>query len=281
MQWVAADEPSISDRAVWSALMHLAGADLRAGPTEYLHGEGDIHAWIDELGGGGVLDTDADSPDVRGRRRSGQRLPTMPQLPPLPSSLLGRFSEDIGLFRCEFSELSSWIHESIGESWSMTKSSASIRSQTRLFRLENPYSAVLLVSIGSGWTLLMRDGPLGGDPGLYPSRAARDLGVQAVRAAACDADDWPLHGCVFAMFDPSSSDPLFTLRTVSATEENRGRWRFDEFGDPLSFEMTERYSARRIRDRLTPEMVRSYLFALGVPTFTLDATYPVALLRRK
>jgi hypothetical protein len=48
-QWVAADDPGVADRAVWSALKHLAGADLLAGPSEYLHGEDDIHAWIDEV----------------------------------------------------------------------------------------------------------------------------------------------------------------------------------------------------------------------------------------
>lgn len=49
MQWVARDDPGVEDRAVWSALKHLAGADLEAGPSDYLHGEEDMHAWIDEL----------------------------------------------------------------------------------------------------------------------------------------------------------------------------------------------------------------------------------------
>ncbi|MGH3117442.1 MAG: DNA-binding protein, partial [Gaiellales bacterium] len=51
MQWVSADAPGVSDRVVWSALKHLAGADLLAGPSVYLHGEDDIHAWIDEVDG--------------------------------------------------------------------------------------------------------------------------------------------------------------------------------------------------------------------------------------
>lgn len=49
VQWVRRDDPGVSDPVVWSALTHLAGADLRVGPDDYLHGEEDIHAWIDEL----------------------------------------------------------------------------------------------------------------------------------------------------------------------------------------------------------------------------------------
>lgn len=48
-RWVSLDDPGVADRAVWSALKHLAGADLLSEPGQYLHGEDDIHAWIDEL----------------------------------------------------------------------------------------------------------------------------------------------------------------------------------------------------------------------------------------
>lgn len=48
-QWVALDDPGIEDPAVWSAIRHLAGADLQCEPGVYLHDESDIHAWIDEL----------------------------------------------------------------------------------------------------------------------------------------------------------------------------------------------------------------------------------------
>ena len=36
-------------------------------------------------------------------------------------------------------------------------------------------------------------------------------------------------------------------------------------GEPLDFEQTDRYTARRKRDRFTPGMLGEYLRALGVP----------------
>lgn len=48
-EWVRMDEPTVDDPAVWSALCHLAGADLQTAPGKYLHQDIDFHAWLDEL----------------------------------------------------------------------------------------------------------------------------------------------------------------------------------------------------------------------------------------
>jgi len=48
-QWVRLECPGIEDRAVWSGLKHLAGADLKESPQSYLHHDIDFHAWLDEL----------------------------------------------------------------------------------------------------------------------------------------------------------------------------------------------------------------------------------------
>ena len=46
-KWVVADEPPAMADAVWEALVHLHGCDLRHGPTEdYLHSDAQIHAWL-------------------------------------------------------------------------------------------------------------------------------------------------------------------------------------------------------------------------------------------
>jgi hypothetical protein len=47
--WIRMQDPPVSDPVVWSALRHLAGADLRTSPGEYLHHDIDFHAWLDEL----------------------------------------------------------------------------------------------------------------------------------------------------------------------------------------------------------------------------------------
>jgi hypothetical protein len=47
--WVAADRPEVADGVVWTALKRLGGADLRAGPDDFLYFEPDFHAWLDEV----------------------------------------------------------------------------------------------------------------------------------------------------------------------------------------------------------------------------------------
>lgn len=54
-QWVAAAHPGVDDPVVWTALTRLGGADLRAGPDDFLYFEPDFHAWLDEV-------EDADEP---------------------------------------------------------------------------------------------------------------------------------------------------------------------------------------------------------------------------
>ena len=45
-------------------------------------------------------------------------------------------------------------------------------------------------------------------------------------------------------------------RAVMTHKESR--WGFSEFGEPFPFEQVEKYTERRIKDRLTFEMVEDY-----------------------
>lgn len=47
--WVIAPDPVVEDRVVWTALKELSGVDLRVNATDYLHGEADIHEWLDRV----------------------------------------------------------------------------------------------------------------------------------------------------------------------------------------------------------------------------------------
>lgn len=49
-QWIRLQDPNIEDLIVWQAIQCLAGADLRVSRTEYLHKEGDLLAWLKDLG---------------------------------------------------------------------------------------------------------------------------------------------------------------------------------------------------------------------------------------
>jgi hypothetical protein len=53
------------------------------------------------------------------------------------------------------------------------------------------------------------------------------------------------------------------VRSIACVYEGK-TWRFAQFGTPYEFEEVARYAAPRKKDRLTCEMVRNYLAALGV-----------------
>ena len=57
----------------------------------------------------------------------------------------------------------------------------------------------------------------------------------------------------------------FPRRYIAAHHESR--WEFVDQGDPLPFEEIEQYQARRIKDRLTPEMVERYYSHFGIDLF--------------
>ena len=60
----------------------------------------------------------------------------------------------------------------------------------------------------------------------------------------------------------------FPRRYITAHHESR--WEFVEQGEPLPFEEVEQYQARRIKDRLTPEMVERYCSHFGIDLFNPD-----------
>jgi hypothetical protein len=52
-------------------------------------------------------------------------------------------------------------------------------------------------------------------------------------------------------------------RTIAAHATD-GRWTWDQSGVPFDFEHTERYSARRIRDRFDRTLLLEYLERFGI-----------------
>ena len=58
------------------------------------------------------------------------------------------------------------------------------------------------------------------------------------------------------------------FRYVGATKESR--WVWDDGGEPFVWEEVEAYKEKRIRDRLTPEMVERYCAHLGIDLFDPD-----------
>lgn len=69
--------------------------------------------------------------------------------------------------------------------------------------------------------------------------------------------------CQLWIQDPTGPPPLHIVRTISAYAQD-GRWSWHESGDPQPFEDPDRYTARRIRDRLDRALLVRYLESLGI-----------------
>ena len=87
---------------------------------------------------------------------------------------------------------------------------------------------------------------------------------------AADATIFSLYGAE----EHEGPDGLPTNSVRGVYAMNDSYWTFDAYGEEQPFEQPERYSERRIRDRFTPEMLRSYLAALGIRAFDEDFYMP-------
>jgi hypothetical protein len=135
----------------------------------------------------------------------------------------------------------------------------------------------MLVAWGS-WVALFTDGPLGTDVGMLPSLAARQLGCRAIRATLSTRDSPGGEARILEAYEPDADDRVLRLRRSIVAIDDGDRWTFTQRGQPyffedtISFEDTERYGARSIRERFTAPMLHAYLNALGV-----DPSAPLAL----
>jgi hypothetical protein len=196
---------------------------------------------------------------------------------------MGLTSSTVGLFRTTSSTLAQFLAQRLGPEWwcqPFVPTRIGVFAE-ELSASREPYDHLKLLAELDGWTLMLTDGPAGTDLGVLPSLVARELGVPTVRASAVEACDRSLAGASFETFDPDASSGMRFGRWVSAIDDG-SRWVFAESDiPPLSFEDVTAYSRRRIRDRLTSEMVRRYVRDFGVPEFDLDLELPGYLVRRE
>ena len=74
----------------------------------------------------------------------------------------------------------------------------------------------------------------------------------------------------FELFAPQPREFLNYERSVGALHDGT-RWCFEVQGTVQPYEEVDQYSARKIRDRFTPEMLERYCSALGIRIF--DETF--------
>lgn len=140
----------------------------------------------------------------------------------------------------------------------------------------------LFVPTGSPWTAYFDNGWRGPDPGgvtgyLAPERiGCRGLWMSAIPHTLrhTPAGGRGRYGSAqLGLYGPGGAPPDNAIRVIYAVNDG-GPWEFGQFGEPLPFEETERYRARRIKDRFTLEMLRDYLQELGIRAFQEDYYLP-------
>jgi hypothetical protein len=146
----------------------------------------------------------------------------------------------------------------------------------RLEPLQAPWTRELLIAHGQRWTAYLNNDLGGGDPWPASSYIAKLLGVHGVIAIHQPPTKVGHASTQLQLLGPEGEPPLLYVRTLAAHAED-GRWSWDTSGAPLPFEDPSRYRARRVRDRLTRDLLVAYLAALGI-TVDDDARYGPAVL---
>lgn len=144
-----------------------------------------------------------------------------------------------------------------------------------LLPFESPWSRVLLAPCGD-WTALVNNGLYGGDSTAPGPAIGRVLNVGCVVASAVPRYGPGHEQTQLEVFGPEGEPPLMNIRSLSATATD-GRWQWFESGRPFEFEDSERYAARRKRDRFDRELLLDYLEHLDIPA-RHDAAYGPAIL---
>ena len=131
----------------------------------------------------------------------------------------------------------------------------------------------------SSWTAYFDCGWRGTDAFTTVSHLCTTIGCRGVRGVsvphtikkAVGREVGRSGATMFELYLPDANSCSFLniRRSISAAYD--GRWTFDANGEPpLDFEQLERYNARQIRDRFTPEMLDEYLRSFGILCFSAD-----------
>lgn len=145
---------------------------------------------------------------------------------------------------------------------------------SRLEPLSPAATKELFLESTFGWTAYFANGCRGSDPFLPMLQLSKALEVTALRA--CQSPASALYPAVILdVYDtPAAGGDSDGYRRSIAAANDGGRWTFAQSGAPFAFEQTEKYDARRKRDRFSPEMLSYYLEQLGIPALSDEVLQP-------
>lgn len=131
---------------------------------------------------------------------------------------------------------------------------------------------ILIAQTASNWTALFlgsSDGPDGHISYLAWQHKCRGVVVDCVNDTYDQNCQCGVPGGVqFSYCEGPATDTIEVVkRNISVTNQCESGWEWHEHGTRLSFENPDYYKARRIRDRLTDEILEEYCAALGINLF--------------
>ena len=141
-------------------------------------------------------------------------------------------------------------------------------------------SKVMVSETQSNWCVYVNNSPNGTDLYADPPYLCEKLGVREIAVTLVrDIPKIKPGSIQFLYEDYTRAEKVlsptgtgwcdqFPRRYIAAHHESR--WEFVDQGEPLPFEEVEQYQARRIKDRLTPEMVERYCSHFGIDLFNPD-----------
>lgn len=136
----------------------------------------------------------------------------------------------------------------------------------------------LVSATRSNWSAYIPNGYLGGDVHSTPSYLAGKLKIRTLTVILVEDLPGEQPGSVqFVLCDGRRATEketrhgiMYECPTRSVLAHKESRWEFSEYGEPLPFEEVNQYRAKKIKDRLTFEMVERYCGHLGVELFDPD-----------
>jgi hypothetical protein len=142
----------------------------------------------------------------------------------------------------------------------------------------------LCVEVAEGWTAYVNCLYRGTDAISTVGHLAQELTCQGLvittvphRFGDPVVENGQMGAVQFQLFGPVRTDFLNYVRTISVSFDG-DHWRFDAAGTPQPFEDPGAYTARRIRERFTSDMLERYCRSLGIDVFNAETYGPRATL---
>lgn len=170
-------------------------------------------------------------------------------------------------------EREKWVNQKAQLPWTVTRHDANGSLSSKLHKLL-PLTSVLPTKIltshtKSEWSVYIPNGWKGGDVSSQPPYLGDLWGVEVLIVTMVrDVLGGQPGSTQFVMQTTGNSPRIERSRVIAAHKESR--WEFHEHGQRFPFEEVDRYESKRIKDRLTPEMIERYCAHLGINLFDPD-----------